>query len=128
MASVKASDWKNVMNLTDKPTDTQAEYILDLAIDTLNLFGATLSNMTGETPGSKTVTLTSKQRGAVFHAARAIYYGFFKEIKVASTGGVTVSVTDLVSNPEVVKTIKEAAKRLEAKDTGIPFVVAHADS
>ena len=121
MTEVKASDWKQVMNLDTKPTDTQAEYILDLAIDTLNLFGASLSNMSG-TEGSKTVELTSKQRGSVFHAARAIYFGFFKEIKTATIAGVAITVSDLVSNPEVVKLIKEAARRLEAK-TAIPFGV-----
>lgn len=129
MASVSGQDLINVMNLPATFTVTHAEYVLDLAIDTLNLYGANLSNMNGSNPaGSKTVDLTSKQRGAVFHAARAIYYAFFKEIEAVAVGELSVSVTDLASNPVVLKTIKEAAKRLEAKDSGIPFVVAHADS
>lgn len=121
MVSVKASDWKNVMNLDTEISDTKAEYVLDLAIDTLNIYGASLSNMTGATAGSKTVTLTSKQRGAVFQAARVIYYGFFKEIESAGVGPLTVTTTDLASNPALIALIKEIAKRLAS----VPFVVAH---
>lgn len=128
MTSVSGQDFINVMDLPAEFTKTHAEYVLDLAIDTLNLFGATLPNMNGGDAGSKTVDLTSKQRGAVFYAARAIYYAFFKEIEATALADIAVSVTDLASNPEVLKTIKEAAKRLEAKDSGIAFVVAHADS
>ena len=126
MASVKASDWKNVMNLIDKPTDTQAEYILDLAINCLNAFGASLSNMAGDTPGSKTVTLTSKEEGIVFIAANHVYHGFFKRKQSVGVGGVSITVNDVMVNSVVWQIIEKLAKRLEAKKA-IPFVVAHAD-
>ena len=38
MASVTAEDFINVMHITDSATNM--EYVLDMAINTLNLFGA----------------------------------------------------------------------------------------
>jgi len=119
---VSATDWKNVMNLPDL-TSIDAEYILDLAIDCLNLYGANISNMAGDTPGSKTVTLTSKEKAAVFIVARAIYYGFYREVTTASVAGLAVGPADLMSNPQVLQIIREAAKRLEQHE-GVPFTVA----
>jgi len=82
--------------------------------------------MTGA-EGSKTVTLTSKEKGAVFIAARAIKYGFYNPIAGGAIEGLSVSVSDLVSNPQVMNTIKQAAARLQQK-SGIPFIVAEASS
>lgn len=126
MVSVSASDWKNVMNLSI--TDEHAEYILDMAIDLLNIYDVQLSNMSGDA-GSKTVPLTSKQRGGVFLVARSIYYSMYKTIESASAGGLTVSATDLLANPTVMETVKEVANRLQADSyERIPFIVAIDDS
>lgn len=122
MVSVSATDLDAVMNLEGKITNANLENILDLAIDTLNLFGAELSNMSGS-EGSKTVTLTSKEKGAVFIAARAVKHGFYDSIGNAMIDGLSISVTDLASNTEVMNTIRQAAQRLQQK-SGIPFVVA----
>jgi len=130
MVSVSATDLRTVMNLPDTITDTIIETILDLAVDTLNLFGAELSNMTGA-EGSKTVTLTSKEKGAVFIAARAIKYGFYDPIAGGAVESLSVSVSDLASNSVVMNTIKEAAQKLkevEQKKSGIPFIVGEASS
>ena len=66
MATISASDFTTIMNITISAE--HAEAILDGAIDVLNIFDCQLVNMTGDA-GSKTVTLTSKQRGGVagFH-------------------------------------------------------------
>jgi len=111
MVSVSASDFTAVIN--DASISVQhAENILDLAIDTLNLYGAAaISNMSGAV-GAKTVTLTSKQKGGVFHVARMIYYDFYKGVNHVSVTGITVTAAELLSNPAYVTTIKIVARRL----------------
>jgi len=115
MASVTAQNFIDVMNISDSTTNM--EYVLDLAIDTLNLYGATtINNMVGSA-GSKTVTLTSKQRGGVFHLARIIYRDFYKEAgKTTSIGGLTVTAIELLANPTVESAIEKIARRLSTVD------------
>lgn len=119
---VSASDWKNVMNLTDNDlTDTNAEYVLDAAIDLLNIFDCQLSNMAGGPP--KTVTLTSKQRGGVFAVARAIYQDYYKGDS-ASFGSITINVTQLMLNSTFMTFVETIAQRLQADSYDrIPFIV-----
>lgn len=113
MTSITYADFTSIMNLTigDDITAINAEKVLDLAIDSLNLYDADLPNMTG-TPGSKTVNLDTKERAAVFIVARLVYYSFYKDIQNASLNGLVVSTSDLMSNPENLKLIKEAAAQL----------------
>jgi len=126
MVSVSAVDLDTILNLSSAVDAENLEAILDLAIDTLNLYGAAISNMTGDA-GEKTVTVTSKEKAAVFIACRAIYYGFYKEISSATVGGLAVSNSNLMSNPVVLATIKQAAHRLEQHE-GVPFIVGEATS
>ena len=132
---VTAQDFINVMHITDTPT--QMEYVLDLAIDSLNICGTNLSNMSGEA-GSKTVTLTSKQRGGVFQVAHKIYYTFWKP---AGTGGGTseawsvgglsgsaTTTTDIMSNPEVWGLVESIGAKLASTSEGIAFIVAEDSS
>lgn len=121
MASVTGEDWRNVMNLPTM-SDEDAEYILDLSIDTLNLYGASLSNMSGAA-GSKTVTLTSKERGGVFSVARIVYEDFYLRSDSVSVGGASVSTTDLLGTPTIEAAIQRIASRL-AQGDGVPFKVA----
>lgn len=114
MVSVSATDFKNIIQDSDI-SDENTERILDLAIDCLNLYGAELANM-GGTAGSKTVSLESKEKGAVFIVARAIYYGFFKGVETSTIGGLTVSSPDLMSNQAVLASVKEASRRLTELD------------
>jgi hypothetical protein len=114
MASVTATDFINVMGISDTATDM--EYVLDLAIDTLNLYGATaISNMAGDA-GSKTVTLTSRQRGGVFHVARIIYHETFKKMNVVTVATLALTTPELLSNPTIVSTIEKIAKKLGTVD------------
>lgn len=97
-------------------SDTNAEYILDQAIDLLNLYGnVDLPNMSGSA-GNKTLSVESKQRGAIYLVARAVYYAFFKGIETSTAGGLTVATPDLLADPTVVQTVKEAARRLVEVD------------
>lgn len=121
MASVSASDFKNVMNITT--SDEDLEYVIDLAIDALNIFGAALSNMSG-TAGSKTVSLTSSQRGGVFMVAREVFEKFYKESGTASIAGMSVSVSDLLNDKDVLDLLERIGEKLGASTEGIPFKIA----
>lgn len=88
MVSVAYSDLHNVLNLTVSDiTAVKTEALLDQAIDLLNLYAnQSISNMAGS-GGSKTVTLTSKQRGAVFEVAKAIYYrDYLSQVPITGEG------------------------------------------
>lgn len=101
---------------------TNMELIVDAAINSLNLLGAeTITNMAGDA-GAKTVTLTSKQHGAVVYAVRLIYLGVWKvqQIGASSTLGQTLSTADVFANPTIVALLEKAAERLSE----IPFIVA----
>jgi len=117
MASVTAQNFIDVMNITDSTTNM--EYVIDLAIDTLNLYGAeAITNMTG-LAGSKTVTLTSKQRGGVFHLARTIYHEFFQTRETAGLGPMSVSSVELLANPTIMLAVEKIAKRLKTVDFAV---------
>jgi len=109
--SVTASDLDTLLNLEDTIDDDVLEAIMDQAIDLLNLHGAELPNMTG-TAGSKTVSLESKERGAMFLVARAVYYSFYKGLEQTQLAGLATSSPDLLSNPNVLSTVEKAARRL----------------
>ena len=98
----------------------RAEYIIDRAINLIVLYGedVNIQNMQG-TAGSKTLTLSQKKKGAVELVARAIYASFEKNAannQTASVGSVNISVADLMSNPEVLRSVKEAAQLLRERD------------
>jgi hypothetical protein len=87
------------------------EEIIDLAIDTLNLFGADLPNMSG-VAGTKTLGLESKEKGAVLLVARKIYYGFYKGAVNVGIGGLSVTTPDVLGNASVLNFAKECAGQL----------------
>lgn len=120
MASVSASDFKNVMNITT--SSEHVEYVLDLAIDALNIFGATLSNMSGAA-GSKTVSLTSSQRGGVFMVAREVYEKFYKDSGSSSVAGMSVTVSDILNDADILDLLERIGEKLGASTEGIPFKV-----
>ena len=116
MANLTAAEVKAVMDLDDDDiTDTNMEKLIDLAINTLNMYGADLSNMSG-TAGTKTVGLESTEAGAVYTAVRAVYYGYHKGLESVGAAGLTVSSPDLASNPAVLNVIKEAARQIAELD------------
>ena len=117
MATITASLWKSVMHISDI-SDTDAEYIIDLAIDRLNLEGnLDLPNM-GGTAGSKTVSLESREKAAVFEMARIIYNTYYKEPRTVAVNGVNVGITDLLANPTINAAIERMARKLSEFDVG----------
>jgi hypothetical protein len=111
MAEITYATLQTLLHDTDIEEET-CEDIIDLAVDLLNLFGADISNMTGAA-GSKTLSVESREKGAIMLSARAIYYGFYKGVDSANVGSATVSVSDIMGNATVMNTIKEAAGRLK---------------
>jgi hypothetical protein len=100
---------------------TNMENIVNIAINVLNMFGAaTITNMNSGAAGSKTVTLTSKQAGAVFLTVRQIYDSFWKPRGTTVTQGQSVTLADVLANPTIVATIEKIASRLSE----VAFVVA----
>jgi len=115
MVSLTATLFKALINDSDI-SDTNAEYIIDLAISEINLHSdADLALMSG-TAGSKTVSLESKEYASVMEAARAIYQSFYKGVETSTVGGMTITSPDLQSNPVVQATIEKAARRLAELD------------
>jgi hypothetical protein len=118
MPVVAATDLESLMNLGADITagslsHTQVEQIIDQAIDMLNTFNANVPNMTG-TVGSKSVSLTSKQKGAVWTVARAVYYGFYKNLDVATISGMAITTHDLLADANILKLVRDQAEALRS--------------
>lgn len=114
-------DLQTVMDLSTDVTPTEIEALIDLAIDLLNLLGRlSLTNMAGAA-GSKSVTLTSAQRGAVQLVARNIYFSFYKDPTTTSIGSLSVNPADVLANPAMLAFIQTAADRLATIDEDVPF-------
>lgn len=118
MPSVSADDLSNLLNIAGAVTDTILEAMIDGAIDRLNRYGTSISNMSG-TAGSKTVSLTSAQRGAVLEVASAIY-SISKSSGSSSTslsiGGLSTSESSAQGNTIFESMVKEAARQLLLED------------
>lgn len=118
--SITGTLFKALIDDTDA-TATEAEYMLDQAIDLLNLYGRLdpeLSNLTG-TAGTKSLSCQSRERGAIYMVARAIYASFFKNAAgtvSAALGPQSSSSSDLMSNPAVQKAVMDAATSLQTSD------------
>ena len=113
VADAKVTEFKSVI-ADSTITDTNVEYLFDLAANTYNIFGASVPIMAGAA-GSKTVTYTSAEKGAVFQGARIAYVSFYKNAaNTPSVGisGLSISTADLMSNSTMVELFKEVARRL----------------
>lgn len=110
MVSVSYSDLHNLLNLSvGDISAAKTEALLDQAIDLLNLYAnQSLSNMSGDA-GSKTVTLTSKQRGAVLEVAKAVYYRDYLSQTPITGGNVNAQISP---NRDPVDVAKEAGFNL----------------
>jgi hypothetical protein len=104
------------MNLTvNDVTAANTENLLDLAIDTINLYGnQSISNMTGAA-GSKTASLTQREKSAVFILARALYHSFYRDTEPTTVGGLSITPTEAYSNFNVQAVIKHVARQLTTR-------------
>lgn len=114
MATVTATEFKTLISDAGLAVAT-AEIIIDQAIDFLNLYGAELSNL-GGTAGTKTVSVESKEKGAIYFVARAVYDSFYKGTEGVGVGALALTTADLMSNSAVLQTVKEAARHLTEMD------------
>ena len=106
MVSVTASTFKDLINNSDLANAT-AEKIIDQAADSLNVYleeNNQLPNMSG-TAGSKTVSVSSAQRGALMNMAREVY-----AVLYVNPTGVVSSQLGAASSSYGTNRLREAAK------------------
>jgi hypothetical protein len=115
MATITASTFQNLFN-DASISATHAEEIIDLAIDIINLYSdSDVPNMTG-TAGSKSVSVESKQKGAIFILAEEIYHGLYQNPTATSVMGQSISPANAMANPTIRAAAKEAARMLTELD------------
>jgi len=114
MATITAATLQTLLGIT--LTETTCEVIIDQAIDLINLYGRTdLANM-GGTAGSKTLSLDSREKGAVLDVAAAVYSNMYvsggSESTSFSIGGISSSSSSSASNMAIKSAAKDAARLL----------------
>src|SRR4030067_765613 len=118
MTTITASDLDSLLNLDGEVDDDILEAMIDAAIDRLNLYGTDLPTLTG-TAGSKTVSVTSAERGAILQVASAVY-SVSKSTGSTSTsrgiGGLNISESSSQGNRMLEDMVKDAAARLKELD------------
>lgn len=73
-------------------TATVWETIIDTAINILNTYGAGISNLSGTT-GSKSLTATSAQAGAIWAVTQQVYSKHYKNASGSNANGGPLSLT-----------------------------------
>ena len=109
--------------LPSDPTVTnesgRMEQLIDLAIHSLNIYGASLSNLSGNA-GSKSGTYTSKEAGAILMVAVELYSGLpaknqnVSETNIPDKAKATTEVVTL--NPAVMVAVRDAAAQLNTRN------------
>jgi hypothetical protein len=137
MASLTGQTLIDLLN-DDTLSVADAENILDMSIDCLNLYGTEQSNLSGTTP-TKTRSVTSKERGAILLVANQIYLSIYRVGSSSGAGGSSSSsyglggmsysqstssniTSSLMNNPDVRISVKEAAERLMEADWSQAFI------
>jgi hypothetical protein len=125
MATITGAEFISLMNLSDDTdfTATNAEIIIDAAIDKLNLYlhryDLELSNMTG-TAGSKTLTVESREKAAIITVASCIYLKNYKSSgsssESVSLGPASHSTSTSTSVGDIEDVAGNAAKELKDHD------------
>lgn len=121
MGSVTGALLINLLHLPTDFDDATVENVVDEAINLLNLFGdgLELPNLSG-TAGSKTVTLTSPQQGAVIMVARTLFSEYYEnDDGTWNLGGVSLGSANLLGNTEIMKSLKEAARLLYKRENSM---------
>ena len=93
-----------------------AEYIIDAALSQLSLHSGEALPTMGGTAGSKTVSLTQPQYGAVIFVAEVIYNDVYKGRETATIQGLTTGRPNLEGNPTIQAAIEKAARHLAEFD------------
>ena len=124
MVTITASDLDTLLNLDSDVPDATLEAIIDLAVDKLNLYlkGKELSNMAG-TAGSKTLSVESRERGAIIPVAIAIYNRDYKLSGSESTStslGPMSTASSISGNVTSVEALAEKAAD-ELKELEVDF-------
>lgn len=113
MVTVSGADFALIINASDL-TATKAENLLSLTVGALKLLGADIPNLTG-TVGAKSMSVEDIVQAAVYLAARNVYASLEKNADNSNSGiqSLTLTHTDLMSNPAVWQMLKDIAGRLQ---------------
>lgn len=115
MTTINADLFQALNNLSDTDiTNTNAEYVLQTAIDRLNTYGAGISDLSG-VAGTKSIVATSAQAGAILEVARLIYWGYYNGQETISVGNLGVSPTNMLTDPNTETKIKQLASQLQGR-------------
>ena len=130
VADSKVTEFKNIINDL-AVSDIVIENLFDLMANTYNIFGNTVPTMIG-VAGSKVVTYTSGEKGAVFQGARVVYGSFYKNSSSMTSRSLgqlsessSASTSDLVSNSAVWKMITDIAMALKGAAATYPHIAFH---
>ena len=119
MVSITADIAQAMLNLSDSDiTNTNMEYLIDQAVNRLNTYGSELPNMTGSV-GSKTLSVESREAGAIYEVARLIYYGYYKGQDSTAISSLSVTSPNMLSNPVVEGQIERLARQLSEMDVSV---------
>jgi len=119
MVSITADIFQAIFNLSDADiSNTNMEYLIDYAVNRLDTYGADLPNMTGAA-GSKTLSVESREAGAIQKATRLLYYESYKEQETTALGPMSTSPPNILVNPTVEAEIKELARQLSEMDVSV---------
>jgi len=92
------------------------EYLIDYALSQLSLHSREDLPTMGGTAGSKTVSLTTQQYGAVVFVAEVIYNDVYKGRETVTIQGLTTGRPNLEGNPTIQAAIEKAARQLAEFD------------
>ena len=114
MPTVTALDLDSRLNLEDAVDAEDLEILIDGAIDLLNIYllryGKEIPNMTG-TAGTKTLTVTSPEKGAIIMVACALYS---KDYKTSGSQSESIGIGAL-STSSSSATVSSASESLAEK-------------
>ena len=109
MVAVTYADLHKLLNKTvNDITAANAEALIDVAIDTINL----VANQEIANIAAGTVTMTGPQRGAVLQVAAGLYYNFYLGQIASNVGGVNVAPGDVMANPYMVRLLERVRFQL----------------
>jgi hypothetical protein len=106
-----------ITSLTSETSTTKLEEAIDVTISALNIYRCDIPLLSG-TAGTKSVTLTSQQYGAVMMVLRTIFVNYAKNFSGTQSialGQISMTYAESLSNPGNMQIIKEIAWQLRSR-------------
>lgn len=118
MVTITATQMEAILDLsTSDITLINMEKLIDVAVNRLNTYRCELPNMTG-TEGTKTLSVESREAGAIQEVTRIIYYGHYRGQENLTISGITITTPNMFT-PEIETKIKELARQLTEMEVSL---------